>query len=88
MDTALRLLNPKFYQHSHDNLEAALHTIKDHTCYFLVAARKFDGHLHTIHELHVKSVLLDLFEEIPVADFQLDISSTHIRNSNSQNQSS
>jgi hypothetical protein len=79
-DTALRILDPRFYGHSEERLLAALAHFGRQGCHFLVAGRvDAGGSFQTLGHLTVPDPLRDLFFEIPEAAFRRDISSTQLR---------
>lgn len=79
-DTAVRILQPRFYGDSTDNLHAALAELNELKCDFLVAGR-IDNHglFHSCHDLSIPAGYTHLFKAIPAAKFRLDISSTDLR---------
>ena len=78
-DTALRIIDPKYYDHNLDNMKNQLTEIKQLKCSFLIAARCIDGSLLTLEDLQVPKLFTDIFNELPVELFREDISSTVIR---------
>ena len=78
-DTALRIIDPKYYEHNVDNMINQLTEIKELKCSFLIAARYIDGTLLTVKDLKVPKMFDDMFYELPVELFREDISSTEIR---------
>ena len=77
-DTAERILMPRYYGDSEDNLFAALREIRSHGCNFLVAPRaNKDNQLKTVHDMVIPVEFVELFDELP--DFRQDISSTELR---------
>lgn len=79
-DTAQRILEPRFYGHSRDQMLFALKQIESQDCQFLVAGRLGDdGKFHEGSELAVPDGYQHLFEAIPEERFRLDISSSDIR---------
>lgn len=79
-DTALRLVEPRFYGDDVARMGAALHEIRALGCRFLVAGRVDDsGTFHGLDDLAIPSAYRDLFESIPEAVLRLDISSTQLR---------
>lgn len=81
-DTAVRILQPRFYGHSHANLCAALETIREQNCRFLVAGR-LDGDSQFRHadDLDIPEGFENLFQTLPPNQFRKDISSTELRES-------
>lgn len=76
-DTAVRILQPRFYQDSAQNLHAALSEIQSLGNTILVAGRVGDdGFFHDLHDLTIPSQFSNLFHPLP---FRLDISSTDLR---------
>lgn len=78
IDTANRIVQPKYYGNETDML-AALTEILSHGCRFLVAGRRAGNDFHTLPDWGLPPALQDLFEEIPEAEFRLDLSSTELR---------
>ena len=82
-DTAIRILQPRYYQHSYDNMLAALVHIRAQGCRFLVAGRKDEGGtFSTLADIQIPNPLVDLFDAIPPDLFRLDISSSQLRAKN------
>jgi hypothetical protein len=79
-DTAVRILNSRFYQNSQENLLAALSEIRTRGCAFLVAGRvDADNNFHAPDELNIPTGFSNLFQAIPPTQFRMDISSTDLR---------
>lgn len=79
-DTAIRILDPRFYEHSSDKMLAALNQIRSQGCRFLVAGRVAEnGVYYSATQLPIPDGYGDLFVPIPDSRFRLDISSTQIR---------
>lgn len=79
-DTAVRLLQPRFYGHDPANLRAALTAIQAQGCRFLVAGRLHaDAQYHPPDDLTLPPDCADLFLRIPPDQFRRDISSTELR---------
>lgn len=81
-DTAVRIVDPRYYDGSVEKMTAALGQIRELGCRFLVAGRmdaagNFVGHEH----LGLPKVACDLFTGIPESAFRADISSTQLRSS-------
>ncbi|MDM8519336.1 hypothetical protein QUF64_04760 [Anaerolineales bacterium HSG6] len=81
VDTALRLLQPRFYNHNLNQMAVAFETIRQAGCRFLVAGRFHKGNFLSWSKVSCPPKFADLFDEIPASRFRLDISSTQIRNS-------
>ncbi len=79
-DTAVRVLQPRFYEGSEARMTAALARMLELGCRFLVAGRQDEaGHFHEGSSLNVPAEFANLFQPIPSRRFRLDISSTHLR---------
>ena len=79
-DTAERILQPRYYQDSYDNMLAALARIREQGCRFLVAGRvDDDGAFRDITDLDIPDGFADLFQPIPGDLFRKDVSSTQLR---------
>jgi hypothetical protein len=83
MDTAVRILDPRFYGGSDLQMERALERIAAAGCQFLVAGRTWDGRFRTLDDLPIPPVFCEFFDAIPEAEFRCDVSSTELRNENS-----
>lgn len=80
VDTAERILEPRFYHGSVEELRAALRAVASHGGRFLVAGRLDDVEGYkTLGSLPVPSDLAGLFSELPEGSFRRDVSSTEIR---------
>jgi nicotinic acid mononucleotide adenylyltransferase len=80
VDTAQRLLNPKYYQNQTDLLDRSLNEIRSLGGSFLVFGRLSQGKFQTGWDLEISAQFSDLFLSLSEADFREDISSTEIRN--------
>jgi hypothetical protein len=79
-DTAERVLAPRYYHNSAEEMSQALDEIRRHGCRFLVAGRAgADERLTELHHLDVPDAHRDLFTAIPVGSFRVDLSSTALR---------
>lgn len=79
-DTAVRVLQPRFYGGSEEQMLAALGQIREMGCRFLVAGRTDSaGTFHPAESLPIPSGYQELFQPIPNSQFRMDISSTHLR---------
>lgn len=79
MDTAERLLEPRFYGNDAGAMRQALEEIRAQRCRFLVAGRTEDGVFRTLEHAAVPSGLEELFEALPEEEFRHDVSSSEIR---------
>lgn len=79
-DTALRIIDARYYEGSPERLTEALAQIRKHGCSFLVAGRKdASGHFLRLEHLSVPAAFRALFADIPQTEFHLDLSSTEMR---------
>jgi hypothetical protein len=79
-DTAVRVIQPRFYGDDEAAMWTALETIRAHGCRFLVGGRmNEEGVFHEASSLDVPDRFADLFESLPAESFRVDISSTHLR---------
>ncbi|KAK6931544.1 Cytidyltransferase-like domain [Dillenia turbinata] len=78
-DTAVRLVNPKYYDGSYAKMIEVLLRCKNTGCIFLVAGRNVDGAFMVLEDFDVPEELKDMFVSIPAEKFRMDISSTEIR---------
>lgn len=79
IDTAERILDPRFYGDSAERMREALEAIRAAGCRFLVAGRLIDGAFRTLADVRAPSAAGKLFEELPEAAFRSDLSSTEHR---------
>ena len=78
-DTAVRLVDPKYYGGSEDDMLSALAEMWASGCRFLVAGRVQDGGFNGLAQVPVPQGFRPLFSEIPESKFRVDISSTELR---------
>ena len=79
-DTAERIIHPRYYNNSQQELLTALTEIRDAGCSFLVAGRTGkDGTFRDIHSLEIPNGFDNIFHAIPANKFRKDISSTQLR---------
>ena len=79
-DTALRVVDARYYDDSEWAMLAALEEIGRRDCRFLVAGRvAADGQFQTLSDVAVPHQFPELFAEIPESRFRADIASTHLR---------
>lgn len=79
-DTAIRLMNPKYYEGKIENMYESLQVIKDNGCDFLVAGRLHNSDFRTVSEVNIPEKFASIFTEIPEEQFRIDLSSTELRN--------
>jgi hypothetical protein len=80
-DTALRIVEPRYYGGSDSALKTALDAIRQTGCRFLVAGRLFQGQFLTASHIGIPNGYEDLFEPLPETQFRRDVSSTDLRSS-------
>lgn len=79
-DTAVRIFDPRYYQNSVAQMNAALHEIGERGCRFLVAGRRdADGVFHHLNEIAISAPFAPLFQPIPEGLFRCDLSSSQLR---------
>jgi hypothetical protein len=84
-DTAERILQTRFYNDSEQERRAALETIRQQGCRFLVAGRADEvGTFREAADLDTPPDFTELFQPIPADLFRRDISSTELRQSEGQ----
>lgn len=80
VDTATRILDPRYYAGGEAGMRAALEAIARAGCRFLVAGRRdAGGRFVTLSTLDVPTAFTPLFAEIPEDRFRHDVSSTALR---------
>lgn len=79
LDTAARLVQPRFYHDSPAEMRAALQAIRTAGCRFLVAGRLTGDDFLTVRDIPLPNRFSELFEGIPETEFRVDISSTLLR---------
>ena len=81
VDTAVRLVDPRFYGDSAAAMRRALTEVARRGCSFLVAGRLVEERFRTLADvaLPLPPALRALFRELPAESFRYDISSTEIR---------
>ncbi len=79
VDTAERVVDPRFYDGDRERMLASLSTIRRHGCRFLVAGREAAGRFRTLAQVAVPAGYGDLFEALDEDEFRVDVSSTEIR---------
>jgi hypothetical protein len=79
VDTAERVLDPRFYDGDRTRMLAALERVRERGCRFLVAGREVDGRFRTLAQVAVPAPFTDLFESLAEDEFRADVSSTAIR---------
>jgi hypothetical protein len=79
-DTALRLIQTRYYSGSEERMTAALETIRARGCQFLVAGRvDAEGRFVQLDQVNIPANFRNLFTPIPESEFRADLSSTNLR---------
>ncbi|MFO7678414.1 MAG: hypothetical protein R6X34_00020 [Chloroflexota bacterium] len=79
-DTAMRILQPRYYEDSRSHMLRSLSEINEHGCRFLVAGRADEnGRFRQTTDLTIPPGCQRLFQPIPDYRFRKDISSTELR---------
>ena len=78
-DTALRLVDPKYYDNDVQNMYTSLQKVKDNKCDFLVAGRLQNSEFKTISDMAIPEAFISLFQGIPESQFRMDLSSSELR---------
>ena len=84
-DTALRLMQSRYYEDNENKMHSALATIEEAGCRFLVAGRHWQGRFRTSTDISIPARFSALFEELPESNFRLDTSSTEARDARGPN---
>jgi nicotinic acid mononucleotide adenylyltransferase/nicotinamide mononucleotide (NMN) deamidase PncC len=79
VDTAERIVHPRYYGNSTRTMLQALETINRNGCRFLVAGRKQAETYRTLAEIALPEPHRHLFEALPESAFRVDLSSTELR---------
>ncbi|KAL8549522.1 hypothetical protein ACS0TY_008380 [Phlomoides rotata] len=79
VDTAVRLINPKYYSNNYERMLETLLGCKSTGCVFLVGGRSVDDDFKVLDHFDIPEELRDMFIPIPAEKFRMDISSTEIR---------
>ena len=79
-DTAVRLLDPKYYDNNSKLMHKSVHQIMANNCDFLVAGRFNKNNFMGLSSINIPLAFSDMFDEIPESEFRIDVSSTEIRN--------
>lgn len=77
-DTALRLVNPRYYG-GEAAMHGALQRIQMARCHFLVAGRVHHGQFQTLADIAIPPAFRDLFQALSEDLFRVDLSSSEIR---------
>lgn len=81
-DTLRRIGEPKYYG-DESQMQAAIHSIRESGCKFLVFGRTENAKFRTVERLDIPEALKALCTQVPQSNFQMDVSSTELRRSES-----
>lgn len=79
VDTAERIVQPKYYGGGEAATREALEQIRSAGCRFLVAGRMVGGRFETLADVAVPPEFSGMFAAIPPEEFRADVSSTQLR---------
>ena len=79
VDTALRIVEPRFYDGGTRGVEAALTSLREAGARFLVAGRQTGSSFQTLANVPIPAGFDDVFVELPESEFRADVSSTELR---------
>jgi hypothetical protein len=79
IDTAVRIVDPRFYGDNVEAMRAALQEIRGHGSRFLVAGRLVGERFVELAQAEIPEEFRDLFMAIPCEMFRKDVSSTELR---------
>lgn len=80
-DTAIRIIDPKFYDGQIERRDAALRYLHQHGCQFLVFGRLTDQGFQAADQLDLPPLMKRICTCVPELDFRNDLSSTQLRES-------
>ena len=78
-DTAVRLVDPRYYGGAESQMVSALDELRRLGCRFLVAGRLEHGGFRTLADVAIPTAFQDMFASIPESAFRCDVSSTDLR---------
>jgi hypothetical protein len=80
VDTAARIVQPRFYGDLEDRMNEALDALRSRRCRFLVAGRvNAEGAFLGLEDLDIPAAHRDLFSALSASEFRVDLSSTQLR---------
>jgi hypothetical protein len=79
VDTAVRVVQPRFYGDSVEAMREALGEIRRAGCRFLAAGRVMEGVFTELRQVSMPEEFRDLFTGISADQFRVDVSSTQLR---------
>jgi len=78
-DTAIRIVDARFYGDQNADMMRALDTIRWNGCRFVVAGRRIDDQFVTLCDIAIPKEAEELFVDFPADQFRLDLSSSELR---------
>jgi hypothetical protein len=78
-DTAVRLVDPRYYGDSDEQMTAALEEMRAAAVRFVVAGRTHEGDFQTLEHADLPAEFASMFQGIPEGLFRADVSSTELR---------
>lgn len=79
IDTLVRIAEPRYYGGIASERDAAVASLKESGCRFLVFGRQEGNHFLTLRDVEIPAALRDMCDEVPEALFRADVSSTQLR---------
>jgi nicotinamide mononucleotide (NMN) deamidase PncC len=79
VDTLLRIGDPVYYGGDVAQRDAAIETLANSGCRFVVFGRSLEESFHSISDVEVPPALRTLCDEVPESEFREDVSSTELR---------
>jgi nicotinamide mononucleotide (NMN) deamidase PncC len=79
IDTLTRIGDPVYYGGDSGKLDAAIASLANSGCRFLVFGRALNTYFRTLSEVDIPPALRALCDEVPESDFREDVSSTELR---------
>ena len=80
-DTAVRLLDPKYYDNNVRLMHKSIEEIMENKCNFLVAGRLYKNTFKGLSSINIPPTFSHIFAEIPESEFRIDVSSSDLRES-------
>ena len=78
-DTVARIGHSRYYDNSQIERDAAIASIQDSGCRFLVFGRLADGNYETLGDLELPQSLYEMCVGVDERAFRVDVSSTQLR---------
>ncbi|RCS40545.1 hypothetical protein DTL42_24535 [Bremerella cremea] len=78
-DTIVRIAEPRYYQNSVEQRDAALAELQQQNCRFVVFPRVVKEQFLSLADLTLPPILAERCEAVPSSEFRMDISSTELR---------